>query len=93
MTFEEVIELAIGLNRNFPRKNIESKVGLYAEAKMYDFYRVTYGIDISKMIYDVLAKFDLETIEKSTDKLPIIIQSFEMPALESFSKLSDLPLV
>jgi len=47
MTLEEVIELVIGLNRNFPRKDIESKVGLYVEAKMYDFYRVTYNIDVS----------------------------------------------
>ncbi len=41
----------------------------------------------------MLAKFDLETIEKSTGKLPIIIECFEKQSLLKFATLSDLPLI
>lgn len=45
------------------------------------------------MLFDVLKKYDLETVEKSNKKLPIIIQSFEKDALVKFGTVSDLPLV
>ena len=46
------------------------------------------------MTYDQLAKWNLETIEKSTaNGIPIIIQSFDPDALKRFAALSDLPLV
>ena len=45
------------------------------------------------MLFDVLAKYDLETVEKSNKKLPIIIQSFEKDSLVKFAEISDLPLV
>ena len=45
------------------------------------------------MLYDVLNKYNLETVEKSNAKLPIIIECFEPEALKAFAKLSDLPLV
>jgi glycerophosphoryl diester phosphodiesterase len=38
MTLEEVIELMLSLNANFPRHDIGQKVGLYIETKMYNFY-------------------------------------------------------
>lgn len=47
-------------NENFPRKD-GTKVGLYAETKMYSFYK-TRGLDISEAFYNVLKKYDLETV-------------------------------
>jgi glycerophosphoryl diester phosphodiesterase len=69
------------------------KVGLYIETKMYNFYKDTYDKDIAVMVYETLKKYDLETIEKSNKKLPIIIECFEKEALIKFAELSDLPLV
>ena len=45
------------------------------------------------MVYETLKKYDLETVEKSNAKLPIIIECFEKEALIKFAELSDLPLV
>lgn len=45
------------------------------------------------MLYDVLKKYDIETISKSNSKLPIIIECFEPQALIKFATLSDLPLI
>jgi hypothetical protein len=48
MTLEDVIELMLNLNKNFPRHdNIGQKVGLYIETKMYNFYLNTYGRDLA----------------------------------------------
>ena len=45
-------------------------------------------------MFDVLAKYNLETIDKATTAgIPIIIQSFSESALRQFSTLSDLPLI
>ena len=43
------------------------------------------------MIYDLLVKNGLDTIEKSKEDIPVVIQSFELPALEYFRTLTDLP--
>ena len=59
---------------------------------MYAFYK-TRGLDISLAFFNVLQKYGLETIEKSTSKLPIIVESFELDSLKRFAELSDLPLV
>ena len=69
------------------------KVGLYIETKMYNFYLNTFGKDIAVELYNVLKKYDLETVEKSSKKLPIIIECFEKESLVKFAELSDLPLV
>jgi glycerophosphoryl diester phosphodiesterase len=92
-TLEETIELLLELNADFPRKDIDMKVGLYVETKMYNFYKDTYDKDIAVMVYETLKKYDLETIEKANKKLPIIIECFEKEALIKFAELSDLPLV
>jgi len=68
------------------------KVGLYIETKMYAFYK-SRGLDIAEMLFNVLKKYDLETVEKSNAKLPIIVECFEKDSLTTFGKLSDLPLV
>ena len=59
---------------------------------MYAFYK-TRGLDISLAFFNILQKYGLETIEKSTSKLPIIVESFELDSLKRFSEFSDLPLV
>jgi glycerophosphoryl diester phosphodiesterase len=60
---------------------------------MYGFYLENYGQNIAKMLYDVLAKYNLETVDKCKDVLPIIVECFEGPALQYFGLISDLPLI
>jgi len=60
---------------------------------MYGFYLENYGIDLAEMLYDVLVKYGIETIDKSEKKLPIIVECFEKESLVKFATLSDLPLV
>jgi glycerophosphoryl diester phosphodiesterase len=93
LTLEEVIEMMLDLNQNFPRKDLSMPVGLYVETKMYNFYKSNFGIDFADVLYNVLKKYDLETVAKANSKLPIIIECFEIESLERFQKLSDLPLV
>jgi len=93
LTLEDTIEMLLNLNENFPRKDLDMKVGLYIETKMFNFYKNVHGQDIAEMVYDTLKKYDLETVEKSNKKLPIIIECFEKEALYRFAELSDLPLV
>jgi hypothetical protein len=73
MTLEEVIELMLNMNSNYHRTDREMIVGLYIETKMYAFYLENYNLDISEMLYTTLKKFDIETVEKANNKLPIII--------------------
>lgn len=47
MTLEEVIELMLNLNKNFPRHDLGQKVGLYIETKMYNFYLNTFKKDLA----------------------------------------------
>ena len=93
MTLEETIETMLNLNANFPRTDISMPVGLYIETKMYNFYLKTYKVDLAEELYKVLKKYDLETVEKASAKLPIIVECFEKESLVKFATLSDLPLV
>ena len=82
----------LNLNKNFPRED-GRLVGLYIETKQFGFYLENYGVNIAEELFKILKKFDIETIDKSAKKLPIIIQSFEKDALLYFSQISDLPRV
>jgi hypothetical protein len=81
LTLEDTIEMLLELNQNFPRGDISQKVGLYIETKMYSFYKHNFGIEFADVLYNVLKKYDLETVAKSSAKLPIIIECFEMESL------------
>lgn len=54
LTLEETIEMLLDLNANFPRKDIEMKVGLYIETKMYNFYLQQHGVDMAEEVFKVL---------------------------------------
>ena len=54
MTLEEVVELALELNHQWPRKDIGQKVGLYIETKMYDYYLTEQKVDIAEKLFQVL---------------------------------------
>ena len=82
------------------KDNYTSKVGkktlpgLYIEIKEPQWYLNQYQVDTTTAIFDVLAKYNLETVQKATDAgIPIIIQSFDEGALRKFATLSDLPLI
>jgi glycerophosphoryl diester phosphodiesterase len=85
VTLEDTIELLLSLNANFPRKDLDMKVGLYIETKMYNFYLHTYGIDMAEQVFNTLKKYDIETVEKASKKLPIIIECFEPESLQKFA--------
>ena len=72
----------------------KSTPGLYIEIKEPAWYSTEYNLDITQAVFNVLAKYGLETIQKATNSgIPIIIQSFDEGALRQFSTLSDLPLI
>ena len=56
-------------------------MGLYIETKMYGFYKSEYGIDVAEKLFDVLKAYDIETVDKASAKLPIIVECFEKEAL------------
>jgi len=92
MTLDETIKLMLDLNKNQPIGR-KFPVGLYIETKMYGFYKTNYGIDSAQLLFYKLKEYSLETIDKSKDVLPIIVECFELPSLQKFSTLSDLPLI
>ena len=91
-TFQEVVDLIRLLNKEFPRTvNAERKVGIYVEIKDWQWNFEYAGHNQADMVYDLLVKNGLDTIEKSKEDIPVVIQSFELPALQYFRKLTDLP--
>ena len=89
VSLEEVIEMQLRLN-----KDTKSQTGLYIETKNVEFYWER-GVDIAQLLFEVLKKYDLETSEKASVKLPIIIESFESESLKDFwfKFNSSLPFV
>jgi glycerophosphoryl diester phosphodiesterase len=80
LTVEETIQNLLKNNQLSPLGK-EFPVGLYIEWKSYDYYVDHYGYDTVDMLYDLLKKYGLETVEKSQNKLPIIVQSFKRRSL------------
>jgi len=81
-TFQEVVDLIRLLNKEFPRTvNAERKVGIYVEIKDWQWNFEYAGHNQADMVYDLLVKNGLDTIEKSKEDIPVVIQSFELPAL------------
>ena len=56
-------------------------------------YRDKFNVDLAELLHENLKAYNLETIEKATDSIPIIIESFEKEALEKYQMLSDLPRI
>ena len=54
LTLDETIEMLLNLNANFPRKDIDMKVGLYIETKMFNFYKNVHGVDLAEEVFKVL---------------------------------------
>lgn len=96
-TFQEAIDLVRMLNREFPRTiNSERRVGLYVEIKCDDWYARYNGMDPAAVIFKTLKDNGLETIDKSKNDIPIVIQSFHLSSLEDWAvrfSESDLPRV
>jgi len=75
LSIEEILDYVVGLKSKTPRTiNADTPVGLYIEIKEYDYYLDTYGIDMAVNLYNALDKYDLSSIEGSTNAgIPIII--------------------
>jgi glycerophosphoryl diester phosphodiesterase len=96
LTLQELIEWVTMLNKDYPREignDRKYPVGLYIELKDYADNLSHTGFDGAEELHALLAHYGLGTIADCTDKMPIIIQSFEEPALDKIASLSDLPLV
>ena len=93
MRFEDAIELMLKLNHDAPREGRTFKTGLYVETKMVQWYTEERGVDIAKLLFNVLQKYDLDTCAKAQDKLPIILESFEEDSLHYFKTVTDLPRI
>ena len=93
MRLEDAVDLLIDLNEKAPRKDRKFKTGLYIETKAVRFYKEKRNVDIAKILYETLEKLGLETVEKATEKLPIIIESFEQDSLLYFQSKTDLPTI
>ena len=63
------------------------------ETKHYQWYKDNYNLDFAQILYGVLKDFGLETVEKASSKLPIVIECFEPDSLKNFSRLYDLHVV
>lgn len=82
------------LNTSYPRtKNTERKIGLYIEIKDWQWNIDWVGHNTADVLYEQLKKNGLDTIEGCRDDIPIIVQSFELEALDYFRTLTDLPNV
>jgi glycerophosphoryl diester phosphodiesterase len=96
MTLEDAIELQLKLNQEHPQLDGRPfPTGLYIETKNVAFYK-SRGIDIAGLVFKVLQKYEIETVEKSIAKgLPIILESFEEESLIDFRYKfkTDLPLI
>lgn len=67
-------------------------MGLFVEMKDY-VYNLNYlGIDMAEELYSILTHYGIGTIADCTNKMPVIIHSFEVEALDKFATLSDLPM-
>ena len=93
MNLEEAIELMLDLNAKAPRKEKQYKTGLYIETKQVQFYNEIRNVDIAKILYDTLRKYDIHTTAKAEQKLPIILESFEQDSLLYFKNVTDLPRI
>ena len=93
MNLEEAIELMLDLNTKAPRSDKQYRTGLYIETKQVQFYNEVRKVDIAKILYETLKKYDLHTIDKASKKLPIILESFEQDSLLYFKQVTDLPRI
>jgi len=96
LTLEEIIEWVIMLNKDYPRElgnDSNYPVGLYIELKDYANNLNYLGVDMAEKMDSILAHYGLNTVSDCTDKMPIIVQSFETTALDKYATLSDLPLI
>jgi len=93
MRLEDAIELMIELNEKAPKKDRQFRTGLYIETKAVRFYKEKRNVDIAQILYQTLVKYGLDSVEKATEKLPIIIESFEQDSLLFFKSKTDLPTI
>jgi hypothetical protein len=84
MTLEETIELMYSMQKMNPKVNRTSPVGLYIETKMYQYYLDNYQINSADMLFETLQKYNLETVDKCKDKIPIIFECYEPESLKKF---------
>merc|ERR1712086_589084 len=80
LTLNETIELMQTMQIKMP-DNRDYPIGLYIETKQYNWYLDTYGLDSAQMLHDHLSTYSLDTVEKCTSTIPIIVECFESASL------------
>lgn len=84
------------LTKDYPRRiNSDNTypVGLYIELKDYTDTLGYLGVDMAEEMHKILSHYGIGTVADCTQKMPIIVQSFDEAALDKYATLSDLPLV
>ena len=61
------------------------------ELKLAEQYQEDFGIDVAERLFNILKARNLHTVFDGADVLPVIIQSFDLSALEYFKTVSTLP--
>lgn len=89
----EVIEMVIAFNEQHKgKRNPDGRLaGILIEAKDSQMYRDLYGLEIGKTIIDLLAKYNVETIDKANKICPIYLHSFDYGTIKYWAANTELP--
>lgn len=89
----EVIEMVISFNKlHQGKRNPDGRLaGILIEAKDSQMYRDLYNREIGKDILELLAKYDIETIEKAQSICPIYLHSFDYGTVKYWGDNTELP--
>ncbi|CAD8158167.1 unnamed protein product [Paramecium octaurelia] len=86
-SLKETVEYFLKYNQN-----IDNKKGILLEIKDYDYHQQYCNINIAEIILTFLKEQGLSTLRECSQKLPIVIMSFEKQILQYFNNYTDLPL-
>lgn len=76
------------------KRNPDGRIGgVLIEAKDSKFYRSQFNIEIGESILTVLKHLNLDSIEESQLKCPIVLQAFDFETVKYWSQKTDLPIV
>ncbi|CAK77951.1 unnamed protein product (macronuclear) [Paramecium tetraurelia] len=86
-SLKETVEYFLKYNQK-----IDNKKGILLEIKDYDYHQQYCNINIAEIIFTFLKEQGLSTLRECSQKLPIVIMSFEKQILQYFNNNTDLPL-
>jgi glycerophosphoryl diester phosphodiesterase len=91
LTLGETLDYALHLNKKRKDAGL-SLIGVYIEPKTPGYF-MSLGFDVLRVMMHELSKRDIASVKDASKRCPIILQCFELDALERLAKMTDLPLV